>query len=163
MRPVASYCRWKNALIACWEVPCGLLCLALGLGLVPYFVAVEVVGRQGGSWALLLLAAVPLLFAWVLLPDGVSSARAALDKDGWLKAGPEGVSFRLPPGGERVIAWREITDWYPRVTKVNGVPMASRLVLETRTETIQLSGAYFREPIAKIIDNIVDARGPRAG
>lgn len=163
MRPVASYCRWKNALIACWEVPAGLLCLALGLGLVPYFVAVEVVGRQGGSWALLLLGAVPLLFSWLLLPDGVSSARAALDKDGWLKAGPEGLSFRLPPGRERVIPWSEITDFYEHVTKINGVPAAGRLVLETRTETIRLPGAYFREPVARIIDAVVDARGPRAG
>lgn len=158
MKPVATYCRWRNALTACWEIPAGLACLAIAVGLVPYFVAVEVVGRQHGSWAMLLLGLMPLLFAWLLLKDGVKSARAALDKAGWLEAGPEAISFRLPPAGKRAIAWSEIVKWYEHVTRVNGIPTARSLILQTRTETVEIPGWYFSEPVERIIANIVDAR-----
>ena len=161
MRPVTTYCRWKNALTACWEIPFGLACAAIALGLVPYFVAVEVVGRQHGSWALLVIGLIPLLFGWLALKDGVYSARAALDKDGWLKAGPEAISFRLPPGGERTILWRDVVKWYEHVTRVNGVPTARKIVIEARTGTFHLPGSYFSEPVPLIVGNIADARAAR--
>ena len=162
MKSVATYCRWKNALTACWEIPFGVACLAIALILVPYFVAVEVVGREGGSWALLLLGLMPLLFGWLALKDGIKSARASLDANGWLKAGPEGVSFRLPPAGERAFAWRDVVKWYEHVTRVNGIPTGRKIVFELRTGTYHLPGAYFSEPVAKILDNITDARASQA-
>jgi len=161
MKPVATYCRWRNALSACWEIPFGVACLAIALILVPYFVAVEVVGREHGSWAMLLLGLMPLLFAWLLLRDGVRNARAALDKNGWLKAGPDGVFFRLPPDGERMLAWGEIVKWYEHVTRVNGIPTSHSLIFQTRTETVDLPGSYFSESVSRIIDNIVDARASK--
>ncbi len=162
MRPVATYCRWKNTLIACWEIPFGVVCLAIALVLVPYFVAVEVVGREGGSWALLLIGLMPLLFAWLALKDGIKSARAAIDANGWLKAGPDGISFRLPPDEERTVAWRDIVKWYEHVTRVNGIPTARKIMFETRNGTYQVPGSYFSEPVTRILDNIVDARSSKA-
>ena len=162
MRLVASYCRWRNALSACWEIPFGVACLAIALGLVPYFVAVEVVGREHGSWALLLIGLMPLLIGWLALKDGVKCARAARDKNGWLKAGLDGIFFRLPPGGERMLAWGEIVKWYEHVTRVNGIVTARSLMFQTRAETVELPGTYFSEPISRIIDNITDARASKA-
>lgn len=174
LKPVATYCRWKSALQACWEIPFALMALVVALGVVPYFVAVEVVGREHGSWMLLIMGIMPLLIGGFSLTSGVRGARAAFEKDCWLKAGPEGISCRVPGNArrsawyfgydleERFVPWTDVTRWYEHVSKVNGIPMSRRLVFETkRGRNLTLEGVYFSESIDRISGNISAAAGPR--
>lgn len=166
MKPVARYCRWKSALSACWQIPIGLAAVAVALILVPYFVAIEVVGREGGSWGLLVMGLMPLLIGWLSLTEGVRKAQAAFEKDFWLKAGPEGLSFRLPGPSRagtlyftydvvhRVLAWRDVIEWYPYVMKVNGIPTYRKIIVVTAGGRIDIEGGYFEESVPEIVANI---------
>jgi hypothetical protein len=170
MSPVATYCRWKSAALASWQIPFALMALVVALGVVPYFVAVEVVGREHGSWMLLIVGIMPLLIGGLSLASGVRAARAAFEKDCWLKAGPEGISCRVPENTrrsawsfaydleERFVPWADVDKWYEHVSRVNGIPMSRRLVFRTkRGPNLTLEGVYFSESIDQISSHISEA------
>jgi hypothetical protein len=80
----------------------------------------------------------------------------------WFKAGPEGVSFRLPYKSrpqtlflthkiaELTIPWKDVRKMYPLQYRVNGMPFGRALVLETRQGRFNFGG-YFKESPESII------------
>lgn len=161
MTPVATYCRWKPILSACWKIPIGLAALAIALVLVPFFIM-----REHASWALLIVAIMPLAIGGFSFTEGVRRAQAAFEKDCWLKAGPEGIAFRLPGRArrnalfltydimERTILWSDVVRYYPRVEKVNGITTSRNLVFETRQGNFYLEGVWFSQSPTSIADAI---------
>ena len=153
MKQVATFCRWKPRLSACWEIPFGLVALAIALVLVPVFIM-----KEHASWGLMIMALMPLTIGGLSLTEGVRHARGSFEKDCWLKAGPEGIAFRLPGRArrqafflaydmmERTIPWAEVTRYYPHVLKVNGIATSRKLVIETKQGKFDIEGVWFNEP-----------------
>ena len=164
MKPVATFSRWKPRLSACWEIPFGLAALAIALVLVPVFIV-----KDHDSWGLMIMALMPFTIGALSFTEGVRRARGSFEKDCWLKAGPEGIAFRLPGRArrkalflaydmmERMIPWADVVRYYPHVLKVNGIATSRKLVIETKRGKFYLEGVWFSESPMAIADAIQSA------
>jgi hypothetical protein len=161
MKDVATYFRWKFLLEAAVRIPIGLLLLFVAFYVVPVMIGDEV--AQGhASWGALGFAIFPLLLGFAIFSSGVRRIHAAVLRNCWFKAGPEGISFRLPYKSrpqtlfltckitEFTIPWKDVRKMYPLQYKVNGMPFGRALVLETRQGRFNFGG-YFKESPDAII------------
>lgn len=148
-------------LSACWEIPFGLVALAIAVVLLPFFIM-----KEHAPWGVMILGIMPLTIGGLSFTEGVRRARGCFEKDCWLKAGPEGIAFRLPGRARRkalwlaydmmarTIPWADVTKYYPHALKVNGITTARKLVIETRQGKFNIEGVWFNEPPTEIADAI---------
>jgi len=122
-------------------------------------------GSLEGAWA----ALIPFGFGYLILSSGSRRLHAACLSGCWFKAGPGGISFRLPYGAngqtlfltyrmcERTFTWPEVRSLNEVRYTVNGMPFGQALSLRTTRERFYLGG-YFSEPPALILKCIDSAR-----
>jgi hypothetical protein len=116
------------------------------------------------------IAAGCALVAWFLLATAVRRFRAAFEPGCYLRAGPAGLSFRVPGAAtlssllfgywikERHLRWDEVRTWYPYLSTINGIPSESAIVVEpVRGGRITISTMYFSESRRRIGDDITRA------
>ncbi len=162
MKNVATYCRWKFILGAIlFRIPFGLFFI----GVTPFalVMSVDEVQHRFASPVLYAMCIVPFLIGYAFFSSGVRRIQAACLKGCWLKAGPDGIAFRLPYKAkartlfltyhiaEHTFAWADIRRYYPLHYKVNGIPFGQSLVLETTRGRFVFVGAYFRESADHIV------------
>jgi hypothetical protein len=122
-------------------------------------------GSMEGAWA----ALIPFGFGYLVLSSGSRRLHAACLRGCWLRAGPDGIAFRLPYGGnwqtlfltyrmcERTFGWSEVKRLNEVRYTVNGMPFGQALSLRTTGERFYLGG-YFAETPALILMCIDSAR-----
>ena len=171
MKDVATYCRWKFLLEAVTRIPVGAFLLTVGL-LTPKMFEEDI--RNGhASPVVLVMGLIPLLFGYGILTSGIRRVQAAFQRGCWLRAGTEGIGFRLPYKAEwrtaflsnrlaeRTIPWGEVRRFYSMHYRVNGLPFGQALVLDTTRGRFNFGG-YFRESADAIVGFIELQRHARA-
>ncbi len=134
---------------------------------VPFFIHSEV-SRGSGSWILLILAVMPLGLGWLFLSEGTRRLRASGERDCFLKAGPDGLSMRLPGNATRASAYFSYAVWeysfrWDEVSSLSWtVESGSKrnLLVTARGGSLEIPGRYFKEDSRKILDNIRAAAAP---
>lgn len=166
MKSVATY--RGRGLVSGALLPLFLGLAAAGAALaVPFFIASEV-SRGSGSWGLLILEVMPLGMAWLFLSDSSVTLKASGEKECFLKAGPEGLSLRLPGKPTRASVyfsygmWEYSFRWDEVESLTWTVESGSRrnLVIAARGGTLEIPGRYFREDTKGILENIRAAAAP---
>ena len=167
MKDVATFCRWKFLLEALLRLPIGTLLLAVA-GATPFMMQ-EDISSGRSSPAVLLLGVFPFLLGYAIFTSGVRRVQAACQRGCWLRAGPAGLSMRLPYKAEwrtafltnrlaeHSLTWAEVRNYYTRQYKLNGLPFGQALILETSRGRFNFGG-YFRESAGIIIASIAAAR-----
>jgi hypothetical protein len=166
MKDVATYCRWKLALNAVPQLLFGLIGLGAGLILIPHII-LEEVRRLHSSYGPLVVCLIPTAVGVMFFSGGVRRLREAFEDDCWLRAGPEGIAWRLPGWprwktlwcaydmNERRVAWKDVAQLQLHETRLNGViPFGTDLVVVTGGRGLKLESVYFRESAAHIREAI---------
>ena len=174
MIDLARPSRWKPAASGLFDMLMGLSALAVALIAVPMFVKEEIVEKEGGSWAMLLMGTMPLCLGWGFLSAGQRTLRARFGGKLHVRAGAEGVSVRVPGPAranalfmncdveEKVFDWDEIVNFYEQTSTVNGIPMSRRVVLATKRGDVEIEGVYYADGPAAIIEGLRAARPGRS-
>ena len=137
---VATLTTWKAALSGIFQLIVGAALLWFSVTSLGY-----AVGGYRIDWWFTFLSLSLLLMGWFFFATGVRRVREAFDKSFYVRAGPEGLSFRIPEGtwsslllGYRIIEealpWAMVSRYYPYSASMNGVPMASEVRVETLTK-----------------------------
>lgn len=160
MKDVATYSRWKPALGAAPRLLFGVV------GLTAAFV----LGRFMG--APLYICLLPTTIGFLFFSAGVRRLFAAFEKDCWLRAGPEGIAWRLPGRAraktlwcaydmdERSIGWKDVQGLQLVEHRINGIPTGTDLaIVATNGWRKRLDRAYFQESAAHIRAAIAQAAG----
>jgi hypothetical protein len=163
VKDVATFCRWKFLVEAVVRIPVGALLFTVGV-LTPLMFQEDI--RNGhASPVALVMGLFPLLLGYGIFASGVRRVQAACQRGCWLRAGPAGISFRLPykaewrtgfltnRRAERSIAWPEIRRICLLQYKVNGIPFGQALVLDTAQGRYNFGG-YFREAAGSIVASL---------
>ena len=164
---VATRSAWKAIILGLFWLP---LAGASACGSVVALLAIHWERSRGINeitGLMIPMAAGGALVAWLLLATAVRRLRAAFEPGCYLRAGPGGMSFRVPGAAtlssllfgyrikERNLRWDEVRAWYPYLFTINGIPSASAIVIETaRGGTIKIPTMYFSESRRRIADNM---------
>jgi hypothetical protein len=123
------------------------------------------------DWWFTLLSLSLLLMGWFFFATGVRRLREALDQSFYVRAGHEGLAFRLPEAtwsslllGYRVIEeslpWSMVSRYYPYSMSMNGVPMASEVRVETLAQgRFSIPSLYFVGSREQLTEKIRAAAG----
>ncbi len=165
---LATYTRVKLLLTGTVYLPLGILALGVAFGLLPWFVAQQVKTNHG-SWGLLILAAVPLFWAWFLIPYSIRRLKESAEKNCWLRADDEALSLRLPGNSlpplhlsyemwEYRFLWKEVESVELFGYSVNAIARSPNLLLRARGGTLLIESIYFKESTEEIRTRIERAR-----
>lgn len=171
-RDLATYAPAKLFLTGLIYLPVGILAMGVAFGLLPWFVSRQVAAGRG-SWGLLILAAVPLFWAWFLIPFAIRRLRESREKDCWLRADLEALSLRLPGNTfpplniayemwEYRFLWGEVEGVDLFEYSVNGMGRAPSLILRARGGKLFLEAIYFQEDTRLIKSRIEQAANSQA-
>jgi hypothetical protein len=173
MRDVATYSRWRIALGALPSFLFAAIGLGAGLILGPIMMLAEI-RRLHEGYSPLIVCVFPTAIGVLFLVIGIRRVREALEKNCWLRAGPEGLAWRLPgrghwktlwcvyPVDEYFVAWKDVEGFTLWKHSINGIPTGSDLVLIAKKGWRKtFERAYFRESADVIHAGIKDAAAGR--
>ena len=108
--------------------------------------------------SLVTLVVTPLFVFW-LAKDGIFRLRLAASGKCYLRAGPEGVWWRIGTYETR-LSWSQIRKWYPHTLLYVLVPVTRQIRFEVETNTYSIDTYYFAEKQGQIARNITAAAHP---
>lgn len=166
MRDVATYGGWKLPASALGNLLMGLAALGAVAALV-FFISQETAAGKA-SYGVLIIGIFPLGFGWLLLAQAVRRFREIAESGCFLRAGPEGLSLRLPGAARRSSLWLAYDMWEYNFgwDEVGSISLSlewdysRNLLIDARGGRLELEGVYFKEPARAILDNIREAAKP---
>jgi len=145
----------------------GLIHTVVALILLACGSTVAYIGLTEKQTALIGLAVPFILVGLLLAATGVRRFRAVSDHRIYIRAGPGGVVIGVPTNKFSNIvrldypfvvyewAWKDIRTWYPRVTRINGIPTDRSLVFEgTKGWRLSVPLLYFAGSQSRVTDDL---------
>jgi hypothetical protein len=156
MRDLTPYAPVRVALTGIWRIVFGLL-LGVPAGA---FIWIGPNGEPGAvrapgdmpAWWMFLVGLALAVTALSFVTGGVGRVVSAFSRKCYLRAGPEGMEFRIPTPGwfgrfrltERRFAWSEIKQLVHFTHEVNGIPVSTELRIHLQDgNMIQIERCYF--------------------
>lgn len=156
-----------------------LLALVWGLGalffgfLISYFFYLPLMGKETGIDTGTTIACLVLmpLFLWFCLGNAVIRIRASLVRGRYFRAGPGGISVRLPETTlsaslrfkmtiiQLDLPWEKVKTWYPFTSAHQGIVTERSIVFELhKNKRIAIPTFHFREKQKEIAANVARAQ-----
>lgn len=161
MKDVATYSRLGQGLWSLPQLLFGAVGLTAGLWVLPTILLAEI-RRFHESYLKLLICVMPISIGILFLSGGLRKLRAAFEKDCWLRAGPEGLSWRVP-GRARArtlwcaydmsqgsAAWKDVVKLFPLEYRTNGIRTGADVIVMTRSGRLKFDGGFFQESAESI-------------
>lgn len=159
---VARHTWWKAAPLAIMWLTFGIPCLMTAA------VIVYIASTESTEWFFGFIAILPFLFGWMGLTSAIYWLRTAFQTGYHFRAGPGGLSVRVPGGTTRFglgleifdfeVNWQQVKRCYPYLRTINGITSESAIVVEGDSGwEAHIHTAHFAESRDTIADNIAQA------